>query len=985
MTNDRIPPNFRGGSATESSNVGIKSGDNVTDLPAVSASLPGNGGGDMPCDVCRSTGLAILPLRYAVVPASCPGAGLGPFSRGRACKEDLSAAGYEYAVRTLRQGMLYVFYEQSGPYGPRQWEAYAVAENGTLWRQPSAHAARRIVGGGLPACTRSAHNPMRMEFITIQKPALCGTVWIAFAQDVWTPATLDRYATDAKLRAERMQPIQPAQWIGAPQAKGDTAPVVNADSLKAVMEYRSFAGVVGEPAELPHLSKPRPISREDGSYDSSVLTSNATRYPWALRNQTLQGGKEDEQCQTRYALLCQSSHNGGPLVQRQQYAPMMLALWDAVGVVHELNGYRHDIIGNMARYKDERAIELDAAGHIDEISTLLQNNAAILADRYAQASRDRLREIEEANRGTSNPMAQAGMDAMKAQGVDSNNDAYWDGLSKALLPSYQRQAKEHWEKKYWPLIDETKYRNFKENAQAFSETALRLLESRSEALGKWLGNELFLATLEDYDGTSPQCGVRFEDVVTNAIEGLGVDASGRQLLGQLAGNLDVTSRACLLWRVMAQNQTDARKELQQALGQADGQKNVVLESLGAGWSAFATGTGYLKKFLGYYKSFESVQKEAAPSTATSRMLRETGVDRFVTTAGAFMLNRFPLNGVQDTVGNGIVRFVFYTRALMDPVEASDLISREASTGVGVRQYFLERVKHYRAQKLTEGTPMMYALRDVERHQGRALMQERWKSASESSRNAVRLSSLTGVLELINFINLLSKADKQAKDYGSLVASGMSLVSVYTSVASTVSKDFFGEASRSVGRMKAVGGWLGGFGTYIGIYYNAGDIVYNLRRDRYGVAFLSVLTFFAGAFTGGGQFLTAFAYSAPVLQKALGRRGIVIFLDGLRAGIQAAAAKEGEQILASVTMKRIGLWVVRLGGWEVTLAVTAIQGMIWAISPNALEVWCERNYFGKVTKGGLFGFGASDPHYPTVKEQNEAFLTAMGEVTVRPSP
>ena len=68
-----------------------------------------------------------------------------------------------------------------------------------------------------------------------------------------------------------------------------------------------------------------------------------------------------------------------------------------------------------------------------------------------------------------------------------------------------------------------------------------------------------------------------------------------------------------------------------------------------------------------------------------------------------------------------------------------------------------------AQWLTEGSPMMYALRDVERYQGRTLMFERWKAAAESSRNAARLTSLTGGLELVNFINLLSNSDKQAKD------------------------------------------------------------------------------------------------------------------------------------------------------------------------------------------------------------------------------
>ncbi|WP_428959726.1 T6SS effector BTH_I2691 family protein [Xanthomonas oryzae] len=936
-----------------------------------------------PCEVCNGTGLAILPVRYTVVPASCPGAGLGPFPKGRGSKEDVSAAGYDYAVRTLRQGMLYLFYEQSGPYGSRQWEAYAVAENGTLWRQVSGYAARRIAGGGVPSCSRPVHNAERMEFITLRYPHLCGTVWVMFSEHLLTPATLKRYAADATLRAERMQPITPKQWIGAPQAKGDTVPLSSADALKAVLEYRGVAGEVSEPAQLPYLRQPRAISGKDGSYTADVLRANATRYPWSLRTHAAGGASEAAALQQRYARMCAASHNGKQGDQRQTYMPMLLGLWDAVGVVHELNGYRHDVVGAMARYKDERALEFNAMEHIEEIDTLLQRNAAVLSDQYAQASRARMEEIEQEQSG-GNALTQSGMDALRAHGIASSNEGTWDGLSKALLPVYQRQARESWETTYRPRIDAAAYTAFKANAQRFGQAAMELLTQRTQVLGKWLSNPLFLATLEDYDGTSPSCGVRFEEVITHAIEGLGMDPAGRRLLQDLAGNLDVTSRSCLLWRVVAQNQTEARQELEQALTQADQQQNMVLSAAGAGWNAFVTTSKTLKKFLSVYKGFEAAQKQAAPLTATDRILRETGVDRFVTTAGAFLLNRFPLNGVQDKVGNALVRFVLMTRALLDETEVSELISQEASTGVAVRSYFMERVEHYRSQTLTSGTPMLYALRDVERHKGTALMRERWAHAAESSRNAVRLGALTGVLELVNFINLLSKADKQARDYGSLVASGAALVSVYSSMAEKLSKEFFGEASRSVAKMKAIGGWLGGFGTYIGVYYDAGDAVRFASEKSYGLLIISIAKTGTGTLLGSAQFLTALAYSAPAFERAIGRKGIVIWLDSLKAGLQAAAASEGERVLAKASMRRIGAGILRLGGWQVTVALIALDILIYAIESDALEKWCESNRFGKVQEGWILGFGASSPQYKTLKEQDEAFGKAIGEVTSRPA-
>ncbi|AXQ09070.1 hypothetical protein DXO091_009205 [Xanthomonas oryzae pv. oryzae] len=779
-----------------------------------------------------------------------------------------------------------------------------------------------------------------------------------------------------------MQPITPKQWIGAPQAKGDTVPLSSADALKAVLEYRGVAGEVSEPAQLPYLRQPRAISGKDGSYTADVLRANATRYPWSLRTHAAGGASGEAALQQRYARMCAASHNGKQGDQRQTYMPMLLGLWDAVGVVHELNGYRHDVVGAMARYKEERALEFNAMEHIEQIDTLLQRNAAVLSDQYAQASRARMEELEQEQAG-GNALTQSGMDALRTHGIASSNAGTWDGLSKALLPVYQRQARETWEQTYRPRIDATAYAAFKANAQRFGQAAMELLTQRTQVLGAWLSNPLFLVTLEDYDGTSPSCGVRFEEVITHAIEGLGMDPDGRRLLQDLAGNLDVTSRSCLLWRVVAQNQDEAREELKQTLSEADQQKNMVLSAAGAGWSVFVTTSKTLKKFLSVYKGFETAQKHAAPLTATDRILRETGVDRFVTTAGAFLLNRFPLNGVQDKVGNALVRFVLMTRALLDEAEVSELISQEASTGVAVRSYFMERVEHYRSQTLTSGTPMMYALRDVERHKGTDLMHQRWEQASQSSRNAVRLGALTGVLELVNFINLLSKSDKQARDYGSLVASGAALVSVYSSMAEKVSKEFFGDASRSMSRMKAIGGWLGGFGTYVGVYYDLGDLASNRAKGDYPMMVMYILKSLSGVFVGGAQFLTALTYSAPVLERAIGRKGVVIWLDGLKAGLQAAAAKEGGEVLAKMSMRKLGGWIIRLGGWEVTIALLAIDVLIYALDADALEKWCESNRFGKIEEGGWLGFGASQPRYKDIKQQDEEFKKAIGQVTVRP--
>ena len=56
---------------------------------------------------------------------------------------------------------------------------------------------------------------------------------IAYAQDEWTPATLDRYGRDAALRAEPMQAIQPAEWIKQATASAAAVPIDGPAAMKA--------------------------------------------------------------------------------------------------------------------------------------------------------------------------------------------------------------------------------------------------------------------------------------------------------------------------------------------------------------------------------------------------------------------------------------------------------------------------------------------------------------------------------------------------------------------------------------------------------------------------------------------------------------------------------------------------------------------------------------------------------------------------------
>lgn len=82
------------------------------------------------------------------------------------------------------------------------------------------------------------------------------------------------------------------------------------------------------------------------------------------------------------------------------------------------------------------------------------------------------------------------------------------------------------------------------------------------------------------------------------------------------------------------------------------------------------------------------------------------------------------------------------------------------------------------------------------------------------------------------------------------------------------------------------------------------------------------------------------------------------------------------------MKRLGVWILRLGGWEVTLVLLIIEALVWAVSPNDLEKWCMNNAFGKSAERGKAERALVGKTYSTTREQMLAFDQAIGSVTLR---
>lgn len=288
------------------------------------------------CPNCNKSGLAILPVRYCVVPKEVDAFVPAPLGNKVLT---VPLRNHNYALRTLRQGFLYLFHEKHPSGSHIKWEVYAVSEAGTLWKMPSASAIRLV--SEAPQCARNGHN-LPASVITIEEPQHCKRVWLAFSEHIWSAETLADFERDVKLRDRRMQCLEPATWIAAGGYRHGLA--ASKRNIEQILEYRPRydAGTLNRRG-MRNISKPA----KDGSYFKEVLARESTVHISYAR---------PDQSETVASLMQQI----GKQTKGKDHPPMIMGLWDAVGIVHELNGYRNDVVGWSEKYMDELEQQVSA-------------------------------------------------------------------------------------------------------------------------------------------------------------------------------------------------------------------------------------------------------------------------------------------------------------------------------------------------------------------------------------------------------------------------------------------------------------------------------------------------------------------------------------------------------------------------------------------------------------------------------------------------
>ena len=262
------------------------------------------------CKSCERQGVAIYPLRVAAVPKFLVNTGWQP----AVPQQDAALTGgeFKYALRTLREGYVYVLLNKT------VWQGYQVTPEGFL-RMFNAH---EMPEGGKAeplsaACLQQNHD-IRSSFINIEPKYTQAAV--AFSNDPWPREVLAKYKK-AGAPAPRFTQVT--------IAGGKTVSIEGAErSLELDPTLSALTKNVLEFAAKSYPNVADKDARPDGAYGFYPRTANDKKT--ALGNKIAQ-------------------------LQEQFGSVKAIVLDDSIGVVQELNHARLDVVDALAKYRSTPA------------------------------------------------------------------------------------------------------------------------------------------------------------------------------------------------------------------------------------------------------------------------------------------------------------------------------------------------------------------------------------------------------------------------------------------------------------------------------------------------------------------------------------------------------------------------------------------------------------------------------------------------------
>lgn len=912
------------------------------------------------CATCNKSGLAILPVRYAVVPKTASAelpAALGNKVTNTVLKH------HKYALRTLRQGYLYLYYEKHARGSHIKWEVYSVANGSTLWKQISTFSVEPVVEA---RCSRKEHI-LPASVITIDTPEKCGRVWMAFSEHIWSEGTFALFEKDLALRDRRMQTFAPALWIKQHDYHhGMEATEANLDQ---VIEYKTaFALSVLGGTDVGTLSKP------DGSYDSKRLQHCSTMHPITVR-------RNDK------PKLVEIMQKAGENSKGANHTPVIIALWDSVGITHELNGFRNDALGWITKFNEEREFEIEAAAAIEGAKVILAEQAATATRAYFDSApftwnsgdtKKRLQAFEASNgkniagrdremdlcerwerdaakrvpfyiarqrasfAGLAAPEWQARMAeidmAAGPQAETANKEARATMYSREDSATYiEKQSVAHSWDIYEPRIDRAALNQFLKNRNGLCLAAAALADDRTEDVVAWLKSlALHDALLEFHDG-SVHDGVAFTHTIANLLFGIESSPSGRNLIRSWADS-GLVAEHNLVWRCFSLNQQEGNADLNAVLAVMASNKEKPASERALGQIKDAT--KHIAK-LGALAQKGLALHNALRTDGVAR-IPTGGIEKLLVSVGNLILQPFVKKAV-DTLSEGLVTALLLARVGSDHLKIMDLLLEQARSGPSERAGLVFALNSGRAIitdrfKTRKGVWKELA-RDADMPKPNADPQQAGKF-NESKQLAFGMVAV--LLQSVYVWKLYSDAENfpnNEKIRAELWIAGFSLGAGVADLFATGLKLVHSQAEKALTfqALKLGGGILSAASAWNIMLEDIDHYGSSTRKGDENISYLYLTKGVFGAMSGVCSLLSSISYTEPAFHLIASR-----FPESIIGRAGALLPEIAEGIAKRVFVTRA---LLIAGGLYFSIAVIALQLLIWKYSNNALQAWCARCAFG----------------------------------------
>lgn len=892
--------------------------------------------------VCTAKGLTVLPVRYAVVPEHIA-AGLPEWANDARITGVKLASGEKYALRALRQGYLYVFYEK-GKQGANYWQCYSVAAEGSLWLQQVASNPAAV---DQALCHTGEHIAQNVEFISIEAPEKCGRVWFAFSQYPWEQSTLDRYGADASARSGRMQNVTPS-LTGA--QRSDTGADATVSTLAQVLDYQAapVSGLLPGPddAKIHNVSRATslwdPAAEDVWRINEEVVKSRSSLYPWAINR----AGRAEA------TVAAMQNRSEG-------MTPLILPLWDPVGIVHELNGWSQDVLGRQAQFLQERELELSTKTSLDALKTLLEERAqaaseavvergaqpgnTLLSEKYLDT---RLKTLEQYYQNKPDVLAQIRADdrlvrEWRAQSVaafypenvlmsppepltahQQRVAALKAEVDKLLTERPQRVSHaraESWAP-YQAKLNATRQANFDACYKGLGDRVNEIFQQRIVSVVNWLSAPLLVTVLDDFHCTEQRAGLFYQSAVGMALNGINSCPAGAAKLDNWWNEYSTKSNTNLLWRHVAANNPQLMAGLEPFLATVKAKKDEEVTPLTATTvtALLMQQAGNLKKLEGYYQKSLNSALKGLRENASKIETEIFRTDAFIVTVGDRVSRILMVDKAGEKLSATAFRLVFMLRAGIPSEKVHALVNTYLHDAPELRSRVLAGIRS--SKRFMAGQSEVAAIRQT--------LSSRLEAhfATEEGRGEYRLArinSLLLVLNALDFIYLCGQVQDDKKSLASLAASGLAMVSQGTSVFLPAIEKGLEARPLTVAWVKGLGAAAGGAASLFAVYMDLKATESEFENNR--VFLMSVLglkTFVDVLGTVKFVGLLLEVIDKPFAQRYAGKIGL--FLSAEFFGIRILAV---------------------LMTWEAVVAITLLQVVGAWISDDELQLWCRKCVFG----------------------------------------